>query len=189
MSRAASRRRFRHVFMQNRIQPRLEVRARREPIGEPQRLDEGVLHQVLGVGRVPGQPQRGRKQRLQKLQGPAATVSRSSRWRRTLRPRNMAHSHNPRRGRCYSRLSRRSDRSARQCPRPEDTVRVDVERTTDDSRRDARKQRSFPDTPHRYVLCSCAPDALIASVKASAVRSRLLPYFTFPTRLTFEETS
>ena len=71
MSRAASRRRFRHVFSRIVYSHAFRFVPGVKPIREPQRLDEGVLDQILGVGRVPGQPQRGRVQRLQKLQGPS----------------------------------------------------------------------------------------------------------------------
>jgi hypothetical protein len=55
--------------VENRIQPRLQIRPRREPVGKPERLDERILNEVLGIGPVPGQPQRRRVQRLQEAQG------------------------------------------------------------------------------------------------------------------------
>ena len=54
--------------VQDRRQPGPEVRAALEPVREAQRLDERVLHQVFGIGPVPGQPQRRRVERLEVTQ-------------------------------------------------------------------------------------------------------------------------
>src|SRR4030095_10231545 len=90
-----------------------------------------------------------------------------------LRPRNMAPSHNPRSRPGIPGEPRRSTEGAEAgvpCFRGQSWLT---------HRRPfwhCGRINPFPHTPHRYVPCSCAPDALIAGVKVSAVRSRLLPY-------------
>ena len=54
--------------VQDRREPGSEVRAGLELVREAQRLDERILHQVFGIGPVPGQPQRRRVQRLEVTQ-------------------------------------------------------------------------------------------------------------------------
>ena len=53
--------------VKDRVQPRAEVRAALELPGKPERLDEGVLYEILRVGAVPRQPHRRGEQRLEKL--------------------------------------------------------------------------------------------------------------------------
>ncbi len=82
---------------QDRIQPRLQVRAWREPVRKPQRLDEGVLDQILGVGRFRVSRSAVAYSGSRNSRAWAATVSPPSRRRLSpSRPRNMTPSHNPR---------------------------------------------------------------------------------------------
>jgi hypothetical protein len=52
-------------IVENRREPRSQIRAALEPVLEAQRFDERILHQVFGIGPVPGQPQRRREERLE----------------------------------------------------------------------------------------------------------------------------
>jgi hypothetical protein len=51
------------------VQPGLEVRARLVLVERRERLGEGLLDEVLGVGGIAGHPQRGRVQLVEVLEG------------------------------------------------------------------------------------------------------------------------
>jgi hypothetical protein len=68
VSRAASRRRFSPRVVEDRIEPRLQIRPALESVREAKGLDERILHEILRVGAIARQPQCGRIQRIQKGQ-------------------------------------------------------------------------------------------------------------------------
>ena len=78
---------------ENREQPRTQVAARPIPMRGAERLDVGLLHQIFGVGSIPGQPERRGVQVIQMAHGLVGKGSRRplERWSRAKRAPSKQH--------------------------------------------------------------------------------------------------